>query len=180
MNIKKVFAVLLAAIVFALIPCEAFAEAPDFSAMTDDELHELIDRARNELKVRECIAKENTVLIDQDDVKVYLTGKYEICEFYYPADLVSIKFETVVINDSNTTISIGIDSSTVNGWDVRNDGISGITAGHKKKGELEFYISEAEITSYEEIEDVILNLYIYDSDNWEVMAHVEPITLHFN
>ncbi len=167
-------------IVIMLIPTFAFAEdkeAPDFAAMTDEELHDLINGARNELKSRELAAAEDTALIDQDGVKVYLTGKYDVEKYSETANL---KLEAVVINDTDKMISILFDSASVNGWDVDNSGIVEITAGHKKKGEIYLTISDAEIEENEKIEDVVFDLFVYDCDNWDKIFDVDPLTVHFN
>ena len=178
---KTLVTVIVFILIFSLaFPLEAFAELTDFSSMTEEELHELINGARNELTLRELVFDKDTVLIDQDGVKVYLTGNYKVNEFYYPDDLVSVTFEAVIINETDTTISVNFDSATVNGWDVSYNGIGDITAGHKKKDNLELYISEADITTYEEIEEVIFDLYVYDSDNWDTLFSPDPITVQFN
>lgn len=178
---RTIFSILSLLLALILVfPVEAFAEMPDFSAMTDEELHEIINSARNELKKRELLFAEDTALIDQDKVKVYLTGKYEIVEYFYPEDQIGVAFEAIVINDSDKTIGINFDSATVNGWDVGYGGISEVTAGHKKKVELELYISDAGISTFEEIEDVVFALGAYDPNIWTVLFHVEPVTVHFN
>ena len=158
----------------------AFAEMPDFSAMTDAELHEIVDGARSELKERELKAEKDTVLVDQDGVKVYLTGKYEINDYSSSSGNVYIRLEAVIINNTDKTIDVFFDSATVNGWDVDNCGIGEITARHKKKDEFELTISDAEISTYEEIEEIEIKLYIYDDDAYERMFVTDPITLHFN
>lgn len=173
---KKAFVLLIAVIMLLAIPVEAFAEAPDFSAMTDEELHEYIGLARNELKKRELNAEGKTILFEQDNVTVYLTGDYRI----YGSDNIYIAFETVVVNDSDVTASVVVDTLTLNGWDVYGSGISGVTAHHKKKDELSFNLTDAEISSFEEIEEVEWRFYLYDSDAWDVISYVDPIIIHFN
>ena len=176
MNIKKVFAILLAAIIFVLIPCEAFAEAPDFSAMTDEELHELIGLARNELKKRELKAEGGMILFEQDGVTVYLTGDYRV----YGSDSMYIAFAATVVNDSDYDLNVQVDSVVLNGWDVYGGGIGGITAHHKKKGEFDLCLTDADISSFEEIEEIEFNLYLYNSSEWERISTIDPIVINFN
>lgn len=174
---KAIISIIIFALVFAsAIPLEAFAELPVFSAMTDEELHDLINGARNELKTRELNAEADMILFEQDGITVYLTGEYET----YGSDSTYVDLKVIVVNDSDKDVNIQVDSVTVNGWDVYGSGISGITAGHKKKGELGLKIDDADITTFEEIEEVEFNLYIYDSTAWERISTVDPITVHFN
>lgn len=160
----------------AALPLEAFADGPDVSGMTTEELHALINAARNELTARELSAGGETVLFDQGGVKVYLTGNYSIESYDWAT---YIYFEAVVINDTDATIDVYFISSTVNGWDVNSVGIGEITAGHKKKGTFELTISDAEINSYEEIEDAEFVFYVMDNDTWDRLFETDSITVHF-
>ena len=172
---KKIITLILAAIL--LISCTAMAEtAIDFTTLTDEQLHELVDGARNELTKRELNMSADLVLIEQDGVTVYLTGEYEL----WGSDNVYIDFEVVVVNDSDKTVSILVDSASINGWDVYGSGVSDTSAGKKQKGTLEFLLTDADISTYEEIEDIELTLTIYDSDEWETINDVEGITIQFN
>lgn len=179
---RKIITTIVAlALAFAiLLPVEAFAELPDFASMTDEELHDLINAARNELKVRELIAEKDTVILEQDGVKVYLTGNYEVKDYTSSSGRILLRLEAVVVNDTDTTVSIMFDASVVNGWDVGNSAIVDVSSGHKKKDNFEFTISDAEISSYEEIEDMELSMYVYDADNWNRMFSAEKAVVHFN
>ena len=172
---KKFITLMLICIL--LLGCTAIAEsAVDFTAMTDDQLHQIIDGARNELTKRELNMSADLVLIEQDGVTVYLTGEYEL----WGSDNVYIDFEVVVVNDSDKTVSILVDAASINGWDVYGSGVSDTSAGKKQKGTLEFLLTDADISTYEEIEDIELTLTIYDSDEWETISDVEGISIQFN
>ena len=172
---KKTLSFFIALLV--LLTCTAFAEAAlDYTAMTDEQLHQIIDEARNELTKREMVAAENLVLFEQDGVTVYLTGAYEP----WGSDNVYLDLEAVVINDSDKTVSILIDACSINGWDVYSSGVSDTSAGKKQKGQLEFLLTDAGISTYEEIEEVEIDFTIYDSDNWETISTAEDIIVNFN
>ena len=173
---KKAFVILLVAIMLLSIPVEVFAEMPDFAAMSEEEIHELIDLARNELKKRELNFEEKMILFEQDGVTVYLTGYYNC----YGSDNVYLELYAVAINDSDHDISVSFDSATINGWDVYNSGIYEVTAHHKKKGDFEFCLTDADITSFEEVEEIIFNLYLYDSAEWERISTLDTIIVNFN
>ena len=179
MKIKKTLCALLTLVILlgVALPLEAFADSPDVSSMTTEELHELINAARNELTARELNAEGETVLFDQDGVKVYLTGNYTIESYDWAT---YIYLEAVVINDTDSTIDVFFVSSTVNGWDVDNIGIGEITTGHKKKGNFELTISDAEINSYEEIEDAEFVFYVMDDATWDHLFETDSITVHFS
>lgn len=173
---KKTFVFLIAVIMLLAIPVEAFAEMPDFASMTDEELHEIIGLARNELKKRELNFEEKMILFEQDGVTVYFTGEYEV----YGSDSKFIKLFVTAVNDSDRDVNVQEDAFVINGWDVYGSGIHGITAHHKKKDEFTFNLSDADITTYEEIEEILFDLYLYDGTDWERISDIEPITVHFN
>lgn len=158
------------------------AEAPDYTAMSDAELHAIIDAARNELAKRERTMAADTVLIEQNDVTVYLTGKYRLWDgddFMSGDPFCYLDLEVVVVNDSDRNVSVTIDTASVNGWVVYGSGISETTPGKKQKGELEFKISDGEAFSYEEVEEIEINFYLYDMDQWERIADVDPVIIQF-
>lgn len=172
---KRFFSLIL--VVVMLFTCSAVAEsAVDFASMTDDQLHELINSARNELTKREMIMSEKTVLLEQDGVTVYFTGNHETWGY----DSVYVDLEVVVVNDSDKSVSILIDSSSINGWEVFGTGVSDTGAGKKQKGVLSFEVTDAEISTYEEIEELELTITIYDGDAWETISVVEGIVVHCN
>ena len=177
---KRIAFTLLALVMLftAAFPCAASAEAPDFSAASEVEILEVLNAIRNELVSRNLIQHEDLVLVDENGVKVYLTGKYEIEE--YSSGSIYVELEAVVINDTDKKIGVRTDSSSVNGWDVDSSGISDISAGKKKKGEIELKISDADISTYEEIEDVELTMLVYDGENFQTMFITQPITFFMN
>ena len=168
---KKLALILVMLLVFA----SACAEGLDFASMDDATLHSIVDSARNELTKRELNAGENTVLFEQEGVTVYLTGEYETEEY----DTVYLSLNAVIVNDSDKTVWISTDSLSVNGWDVYSYGLPDTTAGKKQKCELEFCISDAEISSYDELEEIEVVFSLVDSDTYETFSTTEPIVLHF-
>ncbi len=174
---KKIFALVLAVLLFVAIPCEAFAEVPDFSAMSDEELHALINASRNELAARELIAGENVLLFDQEGVQVFMTGNNSIDDY---GNSVELNIEVVIINDSEYDIALVDDSTSVNGWEVMFYGVGGVSAGKKKKAELELEISDASISTLEEVEDIEFVFQILDEDSYDVICTLDPITVVFD
>ena len=172
---KKYVSIFLALLLLIAIPCEAFAEN-DFSAMSDEELRELFDAARNELASRSLKAEADTVLFDQGGVQAYLTGKYEINDY---GDTVELDLEVVILNDSDHELYLDCDGSTVNGWEVMGWGISGISAGKKKKDNIELTISDASISTYEEVEDIEFVFTLFDAITYDVIDSIDPVIVFF-
>lgn len=173
---KRIFALCLALLMFIAIPCEAFADLPDFAAMSDEELQELVNAARNELARRVMAAEENTVLYDQGGIQIYLTGKQYVEDY---GDSSSLYLEVVIINDSDKNIGIMMASSSINGWEIYGWGTDGISAGKKKKAEFEFNASDADVFAIEEVEDLEMQMNIYDGDTYETISKLDPITVSF-
>lgn len=169
---KKLAWILIAILLFGC----GVAEGLDFASMSDDQLQAVIDGASAELAKRTPVQENEDVLIDQNGVKVYLTGNHEV--WGYEEDWY-LDLEAVVENNSDKTISILLDSASVNGWNVFSMGISDTQAGKKQKGVLDFYFSQAGIKTFEEVEEIEMVFTIYDSDNWNTVATTEPITITF-
>ena len=171
---KKILALVM---VLVCVFCWSFAcaEGLDFASMSDEQLQAIIDGAKAELSSRNGGVAADGVLIDQDGVKVYLTGKHEVWGY----DSYYLDLEVVVENNSGKTVSILVDTASVNGWNVYGSGISDTGAGKKQKGSLEVCLTDAEISTYEEVEEIEFNFTIYDSDAWETISNVDTVTLTF-
>lgn len=174
---KKIFSILLAIV---LTLCSCVAIAADYSSMTVEDLSHEYNAIRNELLKRGLVAEGKTPLFEQNGVSVYLTGKYEIAKNW--SDQIILKLEAVVINDYKTVINVMPENSnaSINGWDVSCDGITSTNPGKKQKGYFELCLSDADISTYEEIEEIEFQFYLYDFDNWETVSHVAPVTVYFN
>lgn len=176
---KKLFAVLM--VLMLVFGMTAFAEEFDFASMDDAALQELIDGARNELEKRgqaqggQTVA-ENTVLFEQNGVTVYLTGDHEV----WGSDSYYLDLGVVLVNDSEKTVSVLIDTAYVNGWEVYGGGITDTGAGKKQQAVLDFCISDANISTYEEVEEIEMNFIIIDSDTYDTIAELEPVIIHCN
>lgn len=173
---KKLLSIVLALILLVAIPCEAFAEN-DLSALSDEELAALITDARMELAKRSLKAVADTVLFEKDGVTVYTTGNNTFEDY---GDSQYLNVEVVVINDSDKKIAIVDDGASVNGWEVQYYGIGDISAGKKKRGNIEFVVSDAGISAMEEIDDIEVTFQILDEDSYEVICTLDPVTFFVN
>ena len=150
--------------------------ANDLSKFSDDDLRAALSAIRNELTRRSLVTDEKTVIFDQDGIQVYLTGEYEV----WGSDTKYITFNAVVINDSESNIGVSLDDVSINGWNVYGSGIDDTVAGKKQKSSIEFNLTDAEISSFEEIEDIEFVVSAYDSDSYDTIATSDVVTLNFN
>ena len=171
---RKLLATLAFATAIAATPAVALAPQIDYAALTDDELHELIDSARIELTTRELVASEDVVLVDVDGVQLYLTCVYDVHgEGRY------VDFAAVMVNGGEGNRGVAIDEAYINGWEVYGSSLGSIDAGKKQKGDLTFKLEDADISSFEEIEEIEIHFYVYNGDTYETLVRLDPVTLHF-
>lgn len=150
--------------------------ANDLSKFSDDDLRAALSAIRNELTRRSLVTDEKTVIFDQDGIQIYLTGEHEV----WGSDTKYITFTAVVINDSESKIGVSLDDVSINGWNVYGSGIYDTDAGKKQKSNIEFNLTDAEISSFEEIEDIEFVVSVYDSDSYDTIATSDVVTLNFN
>lgn len=160
---KKLLALILALILSCSV---AFAAVPDISGCTDAELQQLIDLARNRLYVNALKIEKDAVLVDRDGILLYMTGEYHT----WGSSNVYLTINCVLVNNNKFEVSVGFETSSINGWEVYGSGTGSCEAGKKKKVELEFELTDADIKTVEEIEDITFSLYTYNSTDWKTMS----------
>ncbi len=160
------------AILCSLMLISSFAWAEDYSAMTTEELHTAIDLMRNELLKRDLVIGEKLLLFEEGGVSLYLTGKYEVSKNGI------LDLETLLINDNNEKVEVFADDNTasINGWDVACHPSIDANPGKKSKGRFQIWLVGAEISTYEEIEELELRLHYRIGKE---CTRFEPITLQF-
>ena len=171
---KKILALVM---VLVCVFCWSFAcaEGLDFASMSDEQLQAIIDGATEELANRKGSNVADGVLIDQDGVKLYLTGKHEVWGY----DSHYLSLEAVVENNMDCGISIDFESVSINGWEVYGSGIFDTGSGKKQKAEIDLLLSDAEISTYEEIEEIEFVFKMFDSDTFKTIKKFDPVVLTF-
>lgn len=164
--------------VLVLLYSVSFAEEIDWANMSDDAIQSIIDAGRNELIKRQPVFGEKVMLIDQDGLQVYLTGKYDYLD--YGEDSQYFQLEVVYINDSDTRQAISIDDVYVNGWSIYGGVLSAIDPGKKVKDTLGFDVTDAEITAYEDIQEIQLSFHSYSDETYDTLSVFGPVTVQFN
>lgn len=173
---KKFLTVLLALL---LLCGSCLAEGLDYASMTDAQLHDIVDAARNELTKRELVAEGKTLLFEHDGVSVYLTGDFK-ADSLHTDSMHFMRASVIVVNDSDINVRVGVDSMSVNGWEVSNSGFSSVSPGKKLKDELTFNAVDTDITTVEEIETIEITFRLSNADTYMFFADVPTVTLHFN
>ena len=170
---KKWIALIL---VFTMMSTVAFASELDWSSMTDDEIRAIITEAQEELAKRTPAVEgalhiaEGTVLINQDNILVTLTGNVETMGSL-------MQLEVIIENNGTEPIYVNVTGSSINGWEVFGAGVADIGAGKKKKGDLMFTLEDADISSPSEVEELELTLSVANADTWNTMFTTEAMTL---
>ncbi len=175
---KKLFEtrclLLILATVFLLVG-NALAENMDYANMSDEELHQIISLASEELS-RRADKDKKTILIDQDGILLYLTGQYTIEHTLLGQTILTLN--TIMENNSAKNISIGHYMSSINDWDVDFSSIDiNASPGHKIKGSISFDLDDANISMYEEIKMIELELCVFDTSSYDTIIDTEVIRI---
>lgn len=142
---KKLFAIVLVLAMF--LPAAVLADLPDVTALSDQELKDLVSAASAELMSRNASDPEGTLLYEYEGARIYQTGPAEINFLGY------LEIPVVVYNDMDIGISFGMDNVICNGWEIDGSGASA-SAKAKKKDAMSFSVSDADITSIDQIESL--------------------------
>ena len=146
-------------------------ETINFTRMTTEELHQLIDEARMELSKRELLIGDSVTILEAENVTISLTGEYDALFDEY------IELKAVVLNDSEKNVGITLDKVALNGWTVYGGGPNGVDAGKRGKGEFTFSLVEADLHSPEEVEDIEFVISLYDLDTFVTFYTTDLIHL---
>lgn len=150
----------------------------DWKSLTTEEIHRIVDLGRNELATRDLIAAENLVLVDVDNVQLYLTGKYEMWGGNHGSKY--MKLHGVFVNNSEYKIGINIDDSYINGWDAHASGFSSIEPGKKARVTIDVCVEEADVSCFEEVQDWEVSFHTFDGDSYRTMTKLDPIVVRFD
>ena len=163
---KRFIALSIAFMLILSIP--ALAAVPDLSGCTDAELRQVIDQARNRLFINALHIEKDAMLVDQDGIMLYLTGDYK----EWGSSTKYLTLYAVLVNSNSFEASVGFDSCSINGWDIYASGTGSCAGGKRKKVELDFNLSDADITKYSEIEDITFRLYTYNNTAWKTISYI--------
>lgn len=165
--------------VVLLIATTSVAFAADYSSMTDEQLKEQFNGIRNELTIRGLVAEKKTIIFDQADIQIYISGDITIDKQYVWSETYTLFIPIVVVNNSSSNIGIALENSSVNGWNTdANDKDGSTPAGKKSKAYLYFELKNTDVEALEDFTDVEFTLRIYDSDTFKNIIKTEAITIY--
>lgn len=174
MTAASVAALALAGVI-AATPALAVAPQVDYSSLTDAELQQVVDSARNEQATRALTADGDLVLADADGLKLYLTGEYAVAR---SGDY--IYFDAALINDAAFEGRVIIDDAYINGWEVYASDLGSVAAGKKRMGQITFSLRDAGIDSADEIDGIELHLRTYRADRYETLTDLGSVIIEFD
>ena len=145
-----------------------------YESLSTDALHTIVNRARNELSMRELLPSDrNVVLVDTSDVLVYLTRQYGYTS--YTDGSKTIDLEAVMVNNSKVPVFFSAENCSINGWEANCTTIQDVNPGKKRKGTISVALSDAGISSFEEIEDLEWDFSLYNSDTYEKITEIRGV-----
>ncbi len=127
---------------------------------------------------------EETVLIDNGDFRLYLTGEYSSIDGVngVSGDFMSY-LSCVVENNGDEEIGYITYSGTINGWSLGSNytmsNVNGVRPGTKAKTDIWFTTEDTEVTSYEDLETMELTFEVKDED-YDTMFEVSTGVVHFH
>lgn len=168
--------VILLAVILLLSVVFAAAAEINVVDLTDDELHDVINRASAELEQRTLAADpKNTVIFDELGTTITVTG-YEVKDkAYYKSTLV---LYITIVDSMDIGIEGSIDVAAINGWEVDSTGYIEISAWHKKKDELKFDLAGADVESADQLETLEIN-FTYTISGLYTFTDTKPVTIYF-
>lgn len=154
---KKLITIILA--LAMLLPAVALADLPDVTGMTDQELHDMISACSAELMARNTSEPDGTLLFEFDGVKLYQKGEpYKSSSYLY--------IPVAIYSSKDFQLTLSLRNAKINGWEVYSSGIT-VDANAKKKGELCFDLSDADISGVEQIESLVFSWVVFNQDTWD-------------
>lgn len=174
---KKLLTFILAVVL--LVPAIAFAEV-DWTGMTVEDIQDEINRARAEILTRDIKTDEKgTVILDANGIVVSITSA-EVKDSYDGTKYLSLKFTAV--NNSSEAVGFRTDKVYLNGWEISGSISASLDAGMKAKKEDNFYSIDvdADVSSYEELEELKLIMLTYDANTYITKTNDIECTVYFN
>jgi len=107
---KKLLAIIITLMLALSITAHAAPETIDLTAMSWDELDDLIDRAKSEQRKLGGASEAGSIILDNDGVKVTFGG--------VDYTILGLEVQLIIENGSQKEIIILVDDMYINGWEV--------------------------------------------------------------
>lgn len=175
MRVKKIIATMAALTLMSNIV--AYSEI-DWASMDDATIQAEIKNAQDELAKRNGSSSvggvEGAVIFDAEGVKATVQS-YGVGDYMGTAD--SLKIDFLVENTSSKDMGFSPSMVSINGWEVDYVCYVDIAAGHKSKERILLLLSDANISSIDEVETVEL-AFTYPDENYDY-HQTDTVTLKF-
>lgn len=159
---KKLFAMILA--LALALPALALSD-PDVTSMTDQELRDMIAACSAELRARATVEPEGTLIFETEGLRLYQIGEVQVASDY-------MYIPVAVYNDLDFQASLTPKSVTINGWEVYSGGVA-VNAKAKKKDEIAFSLSDADVTGLAQIDSFRFGWTLFNLDTWTTLYEGE-------
>lgn len=175
--------ILTLALALALLLCTcALAEGLDFASMTDEELNDALAAIQAELSARngadteqpESTSQENPVILDYDGLTVTVKDIHVDSDWLYGD--ASLFVDVVESNESDKKLGANASTVSINGWQVDGSAYFEIEAGKKAKDTFKFKMSDADISTLDEVVEVEFVFTVFD-DNFN-FYNQDPVSIH--
>jgi len=174
---KKLLAVALALIMLASTAAFAEPETIDLTVMTRDELRDLLNRTRAELFKYEIAIDGDTVIYDEEDLKVIFRS-YEVKKAKDGTTL--MEFEYIIENKTDTDFRFYFDDVYINGWEKSGMIHGNVNAKKKSKEKVSLKdMEEVEVTSQEELEEMEFKVSLYDDADGKYLYKTNAAKFNF-
>lgn len=108
--------------------------------------------------VREALSTD-TVLVDNDDVCVIVTG-------YNPENMWGYTVDLFIINKTDTTIMVSVDEASVNGFMLDPFYADSVDAGKCAFSNISWFESDFEDNGITDVENIEFTLRVYNEEDW--------------
>ena len=172
----------IALLLVSILLCSmSMAYAADYSSMTDEQLKDQFELIRNELVIRGFKAEKKTVIVEEANIQIYISDDIKLAKRYVWDTTYCLYIPIVVVNNSNYTINMIENESSVNGWTTDcDDDIGAVPAGKKAKGNLIFELEDTEVEELSDFTDAEFTVRVYDDNTWKDLFVTKPITIYAN
>lgn len=110
----------------------------------------------------------DTVLVDNDDISVIVTG-------YEPDSLFGYAVEMFLVNKTDKNLMFSVDGASVNGFMIEPYYSHELAAGRCCFGEMDWSDSDLEENDIGTVEDIEFTLCIHDADDWMADAIFDEV-----
>jgi len=169
---KYLIGVICLVLMIASLSAYCAPETFDIEEMSREELHTLIDRARGQLIKYELFAETDTVLYDDNGIKI--TFK----DFKYDNDALVIN--TIVENNADLALNVSFEKTYINGWDKYVGFFQSLEPGKKAKNDETVYrMEEVDVYSVDDLEMLEFKVHVVNGETYSTIADSDTITLIF-